>query len=42
VLLLVLARRVKLFNKSNVGWGNDITLTYQVLVAFYNLRKENG
>jgi hypothetical protein len=26
----------------NVTWGNDITLTYQVLVALYNLRKQNG
>jgi hypothetical protein len=25
-----------------VTWGNDVTLTYQVLVALYNLRKQNG
>lgn len=25
-----------------VLWGNDVTLTYQVLVALYNLRKQNG
>jgi hypothetical protein len=25
-----------------VSWGNDVTLTYQVLVALYNLRKQNG
>ena len=26
----------------SVTWGNDVTLTYQVLVALYNLRKQNG
>jgi hypothetical protein len=26
----------------NISWGNDVTLTYQILVALYNLRKGNG
>ena len=23
-------------------WGNDITLTQQILTALYNIRKQNG
>jgi hypothetical protein len=28
--------------KSTINWGNNVTLTYQVLEAFYSLRKQNG
>jgi len=28
-------------NIMKVTWGNDVTLTYQVLLAFYNQRKTN-
>ena len=31
----------KIFNIMKVTWGNNVTLTYQVLLAFYNLRKQN-
>lgn len=31
----------KIFKIMKVTWGNNITLTYQVLLAFYNLRKQN-
>lgn len=24
-----------------ISWGNNVTLTYQVLLAFYNQRKKN-
>ena len=31
----------KIFKIMKVQWGNNVTLTYQVLLAFYNLRKQN-
>ena len=27
--------------KVKISWGNNVTLTYQVLLAFYNQRKKN-
>lgn len=29
-------------NNIKIGWGNDTTLTQQVLMALYNIRKQNG
>lgn len=29
-------------NSTKIKWGPDITLTQQVLLAFYELRKKNG
>jgi hypothetical protein len=31
----------KIFKIMKAQWGNNITLTYQVLLAFYNQRKTN-
>ena len=29
-------------NKVKISWGNDTTLTQQILEALYNIRKQNG
>lgn len=28
--------------KSKISWGNDTTLSQQILEALYNIRKQNG
>lgn len=29
-------------NKTKISWGNDISLSHQILIALYNIRKNNG
>ena len=29
-------------NKVKISWGNGTTLTQQVLIALYNIHKQNG
>lgn len=29
-------------SKHKVSWGNDTTLQQQILIALYNIRKQNG
>ena len=26
---------------TKISWGNNVTLTYQILLAYYNQRKKN-
>ena len=28
--------------KSKISWGNDVSLSQQILEALYNIRKQNG